>query len=94
MIEKSGGNSLQYVLQMNSYTSYSIREHTGALNYNRSTKVIEFTSGPIKGYKGIYRPVNPTNPNDPPTIVIDFEGKVPVLNQHHTDTYLYGYWHG
>lgn len=84
------GFSYQYTLMLNSATSYSINKHAGDYNYNRSTGVINFTSGPIKGFTGIYRLKNPNNPKDPPTIVIDFNGNVPVLGQINKN-YIYAY---
>jgi hypothetical protein len=85
------GFSFQYSLLLNNSTSYSINGHAGNYNYNRSTGVISFTNGPIKGFTGIYRLKNPNNPKDPPTIVIDFNGNVPVLGQSHKDQYIYAY---
>jgi hypothetical protein len=84
------GFSYQYTLILNSTTSYSINKHAGNYNFNRSTGVINFTSGPIKGFTGIYRLKNPNNPKDPPTIVIDFNGNVPVLGQINKN-YIYAY---
>lgn len=86
-----GGLSFQYSLLINSYTSYTINGQTGACSYDRASRLIVFTSGKIRGYKGIYRPKSPTNPNDPPTIVIDFNGNTPILNQSHKDNYIYAY---
>lgn len=85
------GFSYQYTLLLNSLSSYTINGRTGACSYNRASGIIAFTSGSIKGYAGIYRAKNPNNPKDPPTIVIDFNGKVPVLNQTHKDNYIYAY---
>jgi hypothetical protein len=53
--------------------------------------VIYFKSGLLKGFTGIYRPVNPDNEKDPPTIVIDPKGAVPDLQHQHGKTYLLGY---
>ena len=81
----------QYKFTLGSYSNYEMNGKTGTVEYDRSTKTIRFTSGALKGFVGLYRPVNPTNEKDPPTIVIDFMGNVPVLNRVN-DPYQYGYW--
>lgn len=81
----------QYKFTLGSYTTYIMNGKTGTVAYDRATKTIRFTSGALKGFVGLYRPVNPTNPNDPPTIVIDYNGNVPVLGRVN-DPYQYGYW--
>lgn len=81
----------QYKFTLGSYTTYEMNGKTGTVAYDRATKTIRFTSGALKGFVGLYRPVNPTNPNDPPTIVIDYNGNIPVLGRVN-DPYQYGYW--
>lgn len=81
----------QYKFTLGSYTTYEMNGKTGTVAYDRATKTIRFTSGALKGFVGLYRPVNPTNEKDPPTIVIDYNGNVPVLGRVN-DPYQYGYW--
>lgn len=84
------GFNYQYKLQLKSYTSYVLNGKTGSCSYNKTTKVIRFTSGPLKGFTGIYRPFT-ENEQDPPTIVLDANGKVPNL-QSTARGYQYGYY--
>lgn len=81
----------QYKLLLNSYSSYTINNKKGACTYDSKKKVIRFTSGVLKGFVGVYRPTNPDNEKDPPTIVIDFNGKVPDLNNRVGKAYLMAY---
>ena len=64
---------------------------TGRAVYDKKTNIIRFTTGGLKGFTGIYRPVNPKNEKDPPTIVLDFNGKVPDLKRAN-DSYQYAYF--
>lgn len=92
-IYQANGNSFdfQYKLLLPNYSSYSINSEKGNVSYNSKTKVIKFTSGKLKGFTGIYRPVNPDNEKDPPTIVIDPKGAVPDLKHQYGKTYLLAY---
>ncbi|MHA6249514.1 hypothetical protein ACXYMU_16340 [Pontibacter sp. CAU 1760] len=87
-----GGFSFQYAFQLNSYTSYTMQGKNGSCSYDSKTKVIRFASGPLKGFIGKYRPVNPRNEKDPPTIVIGFNGVVPDLSKGYGGTYQYAYF--
>lgn len=92
-IYQANGSSFnfQYKMQLGTYTTYTINNVKGAASYNAQTKVIRFTSGVLKGFTGIYRPVNPDNEKDPPTIVIDPRGNVPDLQHQYGKTYLLAY---
>jgi hypothetical protein len=83
--------NFQYKLTLSAYTSYTVNNVKGAARYDSKAKVIYFKSGLLKGFTGIYRPVNPDNEKDPPTIVIDPKGAVPDLQHQHGKTYLLGY---
>lgn len=82
----------QYKIFLSSYTSYQMNNEKGAVTYNSKTKVIHFTTGKLKGFTGIYRPVNPDNEKDPPTIIIDPKGFVPDLKNQYGKTYLLAYF--
>lgn len=81
----------QHKIILNSYSRYTMNNEVGFLLYDRSKKVIRFTTGKLKGFTGIYRPVNPDNEKDPPTIVIDPKGMVPDLKNQYGKTYLLAY---
>lgn len=82
----------QYKLALSSYALYTVNNVKGTVRYNSKAKVIQFTSGPLKDFTGIYRPVNPDNEKDPPTIVIDPKGAVPDMQHQYGKTYLLAYW--
>lgn len=84
------GFNYQYKLQLKGYSSYVLNGKPGSCAYNKTTKVIRFTSGPLKGFTGIYRPFT-ENQQDPPTIVLDVNGKVPDL-QSTARGYQYAYY--
>ncbi|GAA4733906.1 OB-fold protein [Flavisolibacter ginsenosidimutans] len=83
--------NFQYKLSLDSYSKYTLNNEKGNLSYDQKTKVVRFTSGKLKGFTGIYRPVNPDNEKDPPTIVIDPKGFVPDLKHSYGKTYLLAY---
>jgi tRNA_anti-like len=93
-IYQANGNTFnyQYTFTLNSHSAYTIGNQKGAVNYDAKKGVIHFASGKLKGFTGIYRPVNPDNPNDPPTIVLDVKGSVPDLKNAFGKTYLLAYW--
>jgi len=76
----AAGFSFQYTLQIKSYTSYTAYNKSGSCKYDKSSKTLWFTSGPLKGFTGRYVPFNPQNENDPPVLVIDAKGKVPDMS--------------
>ena len=86
-----GGFSFQYKFQLKNYSTYVMNGKTGRAVYDKKTNIIRFTTGGLKGFTGIYRPVNPKNEKDPPTIVLDFNGKVPDLKRAN-DSYQYAYF--
>lgn len=92
-VYQSNGASFnfQYKLILNSYSSYTINNKKGTCSCDSKKKVIRFISGALKGFAGIYRPTNPENEKDPPTIVIDFNGSVPDLAKQVGKMYLYAY---
>ena len=61
----------------------------GSYRYNPSTKVIRFTSGIMEGFVGLYYTSGRNNDKNEPMIAIDFEGKVPNLNNANNGQYLY-----
>lgn len=61
----------------------------GTYSYNPSTKVIRFTSGLLKGFVGLYYTSGRNNDKNEPMIAIDFNGKVPDLNNAKNRQYLY-----
>lgn len=85
-----GGFSFQYKFQLKNHSTYVMNGKTGRVVCDRKTNIIRFTSGSLKGFTGLYRPTNPTNENDPPTIVLDVTGKVPDLKRVN-DSYQYAY---
>lgn len=90
--QQSGtGFSFQYQFHLKSYTSYTMNGKTGSAKYDKKAGTIGFTTGLLKGFKGLYRPANPTNENDPPTIVLDPKGGIPDLKRI-TAGYQYAYF--
>ena len=86
------GFNFQYTLYLKSYTSYTLNNMTGACAYNPKTKTISFSTGPIKGFAGIYRKTT-DNPADPPSFLLNAKGTTPVVNsQHHG--YQFAYYQG
>lgn len=81
----------QYKFVLSSYTSYTIGGQTGNAVYDSRNKFIRFTTGKLKGFTGIYRPVNPDNEKDPPTIVMDVKG-VPGVTKPYGKTYLLAFY--
>ncbi|WP_121354595.1 OB-fold protein [Flavisolibacter nicotianae] len=81
----------QYKFVLSSYTSYSIGGQTGNTVYDSRNKIIRFTTGKLKGFTGIYQPVNPDNEKDPPTIVMDVKG-VPDVTKPYGKTYLLAFY--
>lgn len=87
------GFAFQYEFILKSYTSYTMNGKSGSVQYDNKAKVIRFTSGLLKGFAGIYRPVNPTNKADPPTILLDAKGKIPDMKRKAAG-YQYAYHKG
>ena len=74
----AAGFGFQYTLTL-SATGYSVNGVSGSYRYDKSSKIIRFISGSLKGFVGIYRPFT-ENEQDPPTIVMNADGNVPDLN--------------
>lgn len=87
------GFSYQYTMYLKSYTVYTLNGKSGSLAYEARGKSFLFKTGPLKGFAGIYRPSNPSNDQDPPTIVLDVSGKVPDRKSSNKG-YQYGYYKG
>jgi hypothetical protein len=92
-VYQSNGTSFnfQYKFVLKSYSSYTMDNVEGSVDYDSKNKVIRFKSGKLKGFTGIYRPFNPDNEKDPPTIVMDVKGVVPDLMHQYGKTYLLAY---
>lgn len=76
------GFNYQYSFQLKSYSVYVLNGKTGNCVYNTKTNIIQFSSGPLKGFAGLYRPAT-DNENDPPSFLLDAKGKVPDANSSH-----------
>ncbi|RYY97848.1 MAG: hypothetical protein EOO11_09735 [Chitinophagaceae bacterium] len=87
------GFAYQYALTVNSYNSYTLNGKTGRSAYDARTHAVRFLSGPLKGFRGLYRPFHPKNDQEPPTIVIDPRGGIPDLERPWTG-YQYAYYKG
>jgi hypothetical protein len=89
----AAGFSYQYTMYLKSYSSYTLNGKSGNCAYQAANKSFLFKTGPLKGFAGIYRPFNPSNDQDPPTIVLDVNGRVPDLKSINKG-YQYGYYKG
>jgi len=86
------GFNFQYTFHLRSYNSYILNGKPGSCSYNTKTKTISFSSGPLKGFAGLYRPTT-DNEKDPPGFLLDATGKIPVANSSHHG-YQFGYYQG
>ena len=87
----AAGFSYQYTFNLTT-NSYFLNGKTGTYRYDKSGKVIQFISGPLKGFAGVYRPFS-ENEQDPPTIIINPGSDVPDLKAVNKG-YQYGYFKG
>ena len=86
------GFNFQYTFQLKSYNSYVLNGKTGNCMYATKTNVINFSSGPLKGFAGLYRPTT-DNENDPPSFLLDANGKIRDANSSHQGN-QFGYYQG
>ncbi|GAA4752653.1 hypothetical protein [Flavisolibacter ginsenosidimutans] len=76
------GFNYQYTFQLKSYGLYILNGKAGNCMYNTKTNIINFSTGPLKGFTGLYRPTT-DNENDPPSFLLDAKGKIPDANSSH-----------
>lgn len=86
------GFNFKYAFQLKSYSSYTLNGKAGKCTYNPTTKVIHFSSGPLKGFAGLYRATT-DNEKDPPSFLLDAKGTIPVANSSHQG-YQFAYYQG
>src|SRR4051812_3911039 len=84
------GFNYQYTFQLKSYSFYVLDGKAGNCMYNTKTNIINFSSGPLKGFAGLYRP-STDNENDPPSFLLDAKGKIPKANTSHQGN-QFGYY--
>lgn len=66
----------------------------GTYKYNRKTKVLNFLSGPLAGFTGLYYTKGRNNDKGEPMIAIDGNGKVPNLSEAYNVQYQYAIYQG
>ncbi|MDB5200642.1 MAG: hypothetical protein JWQ27_51 [Ferruginibacter sp.] len=86
------GFNYQYRLELRSYNEYQVNGKSGSCVYDVKAKTILFSSGPLKGFAGLYRPTT-DNPKDPPGFLLNANGSIPVLNSTHSG-YQFAYYEG
>ncbi len=77
--DDGNGFNYQYAFYLKSYNSYELNGKTGACAYNSKTKVITFSTGPLKGFAGLYRKAT-DNEADPPGFLLNAKGTIPDLS--------------
>lgn len=87
------GFNYQYHLFIKDAHTYAHNklEDEGEYSYDPSRNYIEFKTGKLKDFLGRYRLKNPTNPADPPTIVLMY-GEYPDSTKEVGHAYQYGYF--
>jgi len=90
--EDGSGFNFQYTVYLKSYRLYVLNNQSGSCNYDVQTKAITFSTGPLKGFAGLYRKTS-GNEADPPSFLLNAKGTIPVQNssQH---GYQFAYYQG
>jgi len=86
------GFNYQYTFYLKSYNQYVLNNKSGVCRYNTKTKAIIFSTGPLKGFAGLYRK-NTDNKADPPSFLLNAKGTIPIKNSLHTG-YQFAYYQG
>lgn len=66
----------------------------GTYKYNTTTKVINFLSGPLDGFTGLYYTKGRNNSKGEPMIALDWNGKVPDISDASNGQYQYAVYAG
>jgi hypothetical protein len=91
------GGNFQYVYRIRfsangKYVQFD--SDAGTYKYNSKTKVINFLSGPLAGFTGLYYTKGRNNDKGEPMIAIDWDGKVPNLSEAYNGQYQYAIYQG
>lgn len=86
------GFNYQYAFDLKSYQAYVLNGEVGKCSYSAQTKSITFSTGPLKGFAGLYQKTT-ENEADPPSFILNPKGTVPVANSTHQG-YQFGYYQG
>lgn len=86
------GFNYQYTFLLKSYSTYALNGKVGNCSYNPKTKAIKFTTGPLKGFAGLYRKTT-ENEKDPPSFLLNAKGTIPIVNSSRHG-YQFGYFQG
>lgn len=90
--DDGNGFNYQYTFELKSYQTYVLNREAGKCSYSAQTKAITFLTGPLKGFAGLYRKTS-ENEADPPSILLNAKGTLPVANSTHRG-YQFGYYQG
>lgn len=91
------GGTFQYLYRISFYANgkyIQSGKDAGTYKYNRATKVINFTSGPLAGFKGLYYTQGRNNDKGQAMIAIDWNGKVPDISNASNGQYQYAVYQG